>query len=176
MTGPRIEPGRQPQRVSRHSGTARPRTPRSQLFAPASWLFVAVALVVIGVLTYYLTLTTRPEISKINPAPNTEQVPGAVQLSDLIMSSRDIDAAELTVDRNPVQPTLERQGDNRWLVSFEDVFDRALIEVVVLGSQEIVELAPLGEKFYEECLLEGLTGKGDASNVDTEVDVDDQDD
>ncbi|MEX2425861.1 MAG: hypothetical protein WD401_03770 [Thermomicrobiaceae bacterium] len=101
------------------------------MLAPANWLFVGVAILLIGVLTYYLTLTTRPEISQISPAPNSSEIPGVVELEAMVTSQRDIEDAELLIDGDSVTPMLEEQGDNQWRVSHEQVFERGEREVVL---------------------------------------------
>lgn len=101
------------------------------MFAPAGWLFVAVAILLIGVLTYYLTLTTRPEISQISPAPNSSEIPGAVELEAMVTSQRSIEDAELLIDGEAVNPQLEEQEDNQWRVSHEQIFERGEREILL---------------------------------------------
>lgn len=113
------------------SGTGRFRTRGSSVLAPASWLLAAVALVLIGVLTYYLTLTTRPEISEIHPAPNSEQNPGMVDLSAEISSQRSIEEAIFYVDGEPVSTSLDQIDDGRWQVEHQQIFERGEREVLL---------------------------------------------
>ncbi|TVR70214.1 MAG: hypothetical protein EA415_13140 [Sphaerobacteraceae bacterium] len=96
----------------------------SRTFAPASWALVIIALLLIGVLTYYLTLTTRPEISSISPPPNSSQAPGLVSVEVMVNSQRGIDSATLTVDEETVSPSIEQIEDSTWRVAYEEVFER----------------------------------------------------
>jgi hypothetical protein len=97
--------------------------------APASWALVVIAVVLIGVLAYYLTLTTRPEISSIEPAPNSSQAPGVLPVDVIVTSQRGIDSAILTVDEQEVRPDVEQIGDSTWRVHHEQVFDRGDREI-----------------------------------------------
>jgi hypothetical protein len=131
MTGSYSGSQVQPPHNARKTGTGRIRTTRTSVLTPASWLFVGVAILLIGVLSYYLTLTTRPEISEISPAPNSEQIPGLVEVEALITSQRAIEEAEFLFDGESVSPQLEEEGDNRWRVSHEQIFDRGDREVIL---------------------------------------------
>jgi hypothetical protein len=91
----------------------------------------AVALVLIVVLTYYLTLTTRPEISEISPAPNSSQIPGMVELEARITSPRSIDEAIFLIDGDEIVPTLEQEDDSRWHVHHQQIFDRGERQIVL---------------------------------------------
>ena len=101
------------------------------MLAPASWLLAAVALALIGVLTYYLTLTTRPEISEISPAPNSSQIPGLVSLEAYVNSQRSIDEAVFIIDGEEISPSLEQEEDSRWRIHHAQVFDRGEREIVL---------------------------------------------
>lgn len=90
---------------------------------------MGVAIVLIGVLTYYLTLTTRPEISQISPQPNSEQAPGPVELVAVISSQDEIDSVEFTVDGESIRPSIEQSGQNQWTARHEQVFDRGWREI-----------------------------------------------
>jgi hypothetical protein len=92
---------------------------------------VLVAVLLIGVLTYYLTLTTRPEISNLSPTPNSMQNPGVVELEANVVSQREIEAAQFSIDGKDVDTALERIGDNQWHVSHQDIFDRGERQVLL---------------------------------------------
>jgi hypothetical protein len=97
----------------------------------ANWFFVIIAVVLIAVLAYYLTLTTRPEISQIRPAPNSSQLPGPVELSAVITSQRDIDEVRFFIDGESVSPQVDHNGNQRWTATYEQVFQRGEREVVL---------------------------------------------
>jgi hypothetical protein len=105
-------------------GARRQRPDQKVLFSPASWLFAAVAIILIGVLTYYLTLTTRPEISQITPAPNSTLAPGLVTFDVSVNSQRTIETANLLIDGEPVEAMIEETSDGRWRIHYQQVLER----------------------------------------------------
>lgn len=90
----------------------------------ASWALVVIAIVLIGVLAYYLTLTTRPEISSISPAPNSAQAPGTVSVEVFVSSQRGIDEAMLKIDDEEITPQIDQIDDSTWRIHHEQIFDR----------------------------------------------------
>jgi hypothetical protein len=131
MTAPHSGPRYYSSAQAKQSGTGRYSTGRSSVLTPASWLLVAVALVLIGVLTYYLTLTTRPEISSLNPTPNSLQNPGVVDLEAHVTSPRTIEEATFLVDGDEVPATLEQVEDGRWRIQYQQIFERGEREVLL---------------------------------------------
>jgi hypothetical protein len=115
----------------RPSGPIRSRQAPSAYIRSASWVFIAIALLLIGVLAYYLTLTTRPEISQIIPEPNSSQVPGPVELGAIVTSQRNIDEVRFFIDGESVAPDIEQTGNHQWTVSYEQVFERGERHVVI---------------------------------------------
>lgn len=99
-------------------------------------MLAGVAVLLIGVLTYYLTLTTRPEISDISPAPNSSQIPGVVDLEASVSSQRDIDEAVFVVDGQEISPSLETDGDNQWRIHHSQIFDRGEREVTLIVTDD----------------------------------------
>jgi hypothetical protein len=97
---------------------------RAAVTNPVSWLFVGVALLLILVLAYYLTLTTRPEISELSPLPNSVEPPGPVHIGAVVTSQRSLEAINLFLDGELIEPAIEHVDDQQWSVSYEDVFDR----------------------------------------------------
>ncbi len=71
-----------------------------------------------------MTLTTRPEISEISPDPNSSQPPGDVAIGAAINSQRSIEEALLLIDDEEVIPELHDEGDSRWRIEHEQVFER----------------------------------------------------
>ncbi len=71
-----------------------------------------------------MTLTTRPEISEISPDPNSSQPPGDVAIGATINSQRSIEEALLLIDDEEVIPELHDEGDSRWRIEHEQVFER----------------------------------------------------
>jgi hypothetical protein len=114
-----------------HSGTGRVNTSRSPVVTSASWALVVVAILLIAILTYYLTLTTRPEISELSPIPNSSPSPGVVELEARVTSQRAITDAQFYVDGIEVETAFEQISDGQWLVSHEDVFERGDREVLL---------------------------------------------
>jgi hypothetical protein len=114
-----------------NTGTGRFNTRRSPVVTSASWALVVVAILLIAVLTYYLTLTTRPEISGLLPAPNSSPNPGVVELEARVTSQRGVESAQFFVDGSEVQTSFEQVDDGQWLVTHQAVFERGERQVLL---------------------------------------------
>jgi hypothetical protein len=90
-----------------------------------------VAVLLIAVLTYFLTLTTRPEISLISPQPYSVQEPGKVEIAATVRSQRAIDEAIFIIDGDEITPEVSDQGDSQWRIQHEQVFERGEREIVL---------------------------------------------
>jgi hypothetical protein len=117
----RVQPARQRTTAPGPGQVGRSRAPG---LATAGWGFAAVALVLIGVLTYLMTLTTRPEISGITPDPNSSQPPGSVMIGADVNSPRSIEEAILIIDEQEITPSITEEDDSRWRIEHEQVLDR----------------------------------------------------
>lgn len=104
--------------------------------SPASWALVIIAIVLIGVLAYYLTLTTRPEISGISPAPNSTQAPGTVAVEVFVSSQRGIDSSTLQIDDEEITPQIEQIDDSTWRIHHDQVFDRGERQLALSVTDE----------------------------------------
>lgn len=131
MTGRTNRDRRQPQRPESSQNLTTAREDRSRALAPASWSLAVIAVVLIGVLTYFMTLTTRPEISEITPDPNTSQPPGEILISASISSQRSIEDAALFIDEEEFSPELSEVSDSLWRVEHEQVLERGQRQITL---------------------------------------------
>lgn len=104
---------------------------RARALAPAGWGLAIVAILLLGVLTYFMTLTTRPEISEITPDPNSWQPPGDVSIGATVSSQRSIEEAVVIIDDDEVTPEVEQVDDSRWRIEHQQVFERGEREIIL---------------------------------------------
>ena len=115
----------------------RARRPRRRPHLRASWrdtrvtdsgalraILALVAVVLIAIALYLVSLSSHPGIERIQPLPKSVAPPGTVTVDALVRAGHPIQRVILTIDGTPVLPAVQPQGDRSWDVSYQTVFPR----------------------------------------------------
>lgn len=114
----------------------RPRQPfggRGISDAPAGRALLAVvATCGLFLLVYLVSLSSRPAITHLSPAPGSTTPPGSVRISATVRSNpRAIQRAIMTIDGAVVSPAVNVESDHVWILNFEGTLLRGPHQVRV---------------------------------------------
>lgn len=102
-------------------------------------ILALVALILIAVLAYLLTLSSQPTFSSIAPAPNSEAAPGMVTIRANVNAAHAIQEVRLEVDGQRVSPAVSTSSDRDWKIRYQAVLPRgshtALVTVVDVNQK-----------------------------------------
>lgn len=110
----------------------RPRPPRDNSWrdtrvtdSPAvRAILTVVAIALIATIFYLLSLSARPGIDQISPAPKTTTPPGPVDVAAVVRAAHPIREIALTIDGARVQAAVQPHGDRNWAVHYQSVLAR----------------------------------------------------
>lgn len=134
-----LDPQRRPRvdRDGRH-GRKRANRPRrdvdrSLTGSPATRAILAIVVaLVLGLLVYLISLSSRPSFSDLLPRPNSTTPAGPVKIHASVASSaKPIQRVVVTVDGDPVQPAVDVQSERAWEVNYSATFSQGKHDIAV---------------------------------------------
>ncbi len=130
-----------------HSNSPRPRmavdTAVRRNNSSAVRAFLVILLVaLLAMLAYLMSLSSRPSVTSLSPAPGSTSDPGVVTVEAHVGASKPIQQVTLMLDGVRRTPAVETLGDRSWVVRFQSVLPRGTHKAVVKvmdskGNQQV---------------------------------------
>lgn len=130
-----------PAREARRPPRPRPRTSFTTDSSAIRAGLSVTAIVVVGILIYLVTLTSRPSVSSVSPAPNSEAPPGIVTIQAHVEAGRPIQQVTLWLNGNEARPAVQVNNSRSWSLRYQAELPRGTHEasVVVTDSSGEIE-------------------------------------
>jgi hypothetical protein len=84
-------------------------------------ILALVLVLLVAMLAYLLTLSSKPSITNLKPLPGSSAEPGVVLVEARVSAAKPIEHVSLTIDGTAEIPTVVTEGDRSWIVRFQSV-------------------------------------------------------
>lgn len=94
-------------------------------------ILAAVLVVLLAMLAYLMSLSSRPAVTGLLPKPGSLSPPGIVTIEAHIGAAKPIQQVTLSIDGTTETPAVTTLGDRSWVVRFEGVLPRGVHKAVI---------------------------------------------